>query len=191
MRILLSIIIAVLLVSLMSCGDTKGTTSQTATHSTPDKRELIYKIPVNIQRGGKFESLEEIRLQAKATWDLRKSQENEAYSMITYGYLTPEFVFNKGEMSKAGEYEGFWMDFKEDFSYEYGYYDETLGGGIYHLRLDDLALLMLDNNEEMEPKVFQANSNGLAMSFSGRHDFGVNNGLNMKLMTLDKKPARK
>lgn len=147
--------------------------------------------PTNIQKGGEFKSVQEIRNQANAMIDFRIDKNPEPLSMITHGYWSPEFVYNKGRMSGEGEYAGFWIDFEENFTYKYGYYDQVQGKGRYHLRLDDNALLMLDDDESMEPKMWTANNNGDAMALIGRHDFGVNNGMQMKMIPLDLQPSKK
>lgn len=151
--------------------------------------ELI--LPINIQKGGDYKSLQDIRNQTRAMIDFRVSENPEALSMITYGYWEPEFVFNAGKMSKEFEYLGYWIDFKEDFTYEYGYFNKTEGTGKYHFRLDDFAMLMLDDDEELEPKVWTANHNGDAMALVGKHDFGINNGMQIKMIPIDKKPVKK
>lgn len=147
-------------------------------------------IPINIQKGGEYESLQQIRSQASALIDYRIEQEGDPYSMITYGYWYPEFVWNRGSMSKVDEYLGHWIKFEEDFSYSYGYYDKKAGSGRYHFRLDDKAMIMVDDNDEMEPKFWIANHNGEAMALVGQHDLGINNGMQIKMLPLDNRPSQ-
>ncbi len=182
----LVLIFGVAMMFLTACDSTGGAKSKPKSESGED---LVF--PTNIHKGGEYKSVQEIRTQARGLIDHRVETIGEPLSMITYGYWEPEFVFNAGKMSKEAEYVGFWIDFKEDFTYEYGYYDKTQGGGRYHFRLDDFALLMLDNNEDMEPKSWTANNNGDAMALVGNHDFGINNGMQIKMLPIDDKPVRR
>lgn len=147
-------------------------------------------MPLNIQKGGEFSSLAEIRAQAKALIDSRSSKDDKALSFLTYGFWSPEFVYNDRKMSAVDEYAGIWIDFKDDYGYEYGFYGDVLGTGRYHYRIDDNVLLMLDDNAEKEPKVWRAPYNGDIMALSGTHEFGVNNGMQIKMVPLETKPAK-
>lgn len=147
-------------------------------------------LPLNIQKGGQFESVAAIRAQANAVIDSRIKNLPDPLAMITYGYWYPEFVFNSGNMSDEFEYLGFWVKFDENFEYTYGYYDNVLGGGRYHFRLQDYALIMLDHDESLEPKVWTAQNNGEAMALVGTHEFGVNNGMQIKMLPLDLRPKK-
>ncbi len=156
-----------------------------------DKSLLPDKVfPAEIQKGGKFTSVQEIRNQAKAMIDSRIQKEPDPLAMITHDYFLPEFVFNGKEMSKLDEYLGYWIKFEEDFTYQYGYYGALAGTGIYHYRNDDEAMLMLNDDETLEPKSWVLRTNGRAFALVGRHDFGVNNGMQIKLDTQSSKPAK-
>lgn len=156
-----------------------------------DKSKLPDKVfPVEIQKGGSFTSVQEIRVQAKAMIESRIQKEPDPLAMITHDYFLLEFVFNGKEMSKVDEYMGYWMKFEEDFTYQYGYYDALAGTGIYHYRNDDEAMLMLNDDETLEPKSWVLRTNGRAFALVGRHDFGVNNGMQIKLDTQPNKPAK-
>ena len=156
-----------------------------------DKSRLPDKVfPLEIQKGGSFNSLQEIRVQARAMIDSRIEKQPEALAMITYDYFLPEFVFNGKEMSKHDEYLGYWIKFEDDFTYQYGYYDALAGTGIYHFRMDDEAILLLNDDETLEPKSWTLRTNGTAFALVGRHDFAVNNGMQIKLLTQSGKPAK-
>lgn len=184
-----SLIYSLLILSaffFVSCDQGKSSTDKNISSDSVG----ALSVPINFQKGGDFTSLQDIRNQTKAMIDTRIKNNPEAYSMITHGVWEPEFVFNAGKMSKEGEFQGYWIDFEEDFSYTYGIYDKTLGEGKYHFRLDDLMMLMLDDNQEFEPKVWTANNNGDVMVLVGRHDFGINNGMQIKMIPSDEKPKR-
>lgn len=147
--------------------------------------------PISIQKQGEFDDLDVIRAQARSIIDYRATNGDKPMAMLTYGYWNPEFVFNAGKMSAEGQYEGYWIAFKDDFTYSYGAYDDIMGSGRYHFRLDDKQLIMLDDDVEQEPKVWVANNNGEMMSFVGTHEFGVNNGIQMKMVPMDTRPTKK
>ena len=147
--------------------------------------------PLNIQKGGEFSSLGEIRAQAKALIDSRISNSAQPLSFLTHGYWVPEFVYNDRTMSKIDEYLGHWIDFQDSYDYTYGYFDDVLGTGRYHYRLDDNTLIMLDSNPEIEPKVWKAPYNGDIMAFVGTHEFGINNGMQIKMIPQDNLPVKK
>jgi hypothetical protein len=156
-----------------------------------DKSALPDKVfPLEIQKGGSFESVQEIRMQAKAVIESRISKDPDPLAMITHDYFLPEFVFNGKEMSKRDEYMGYWIKFDEDFTYKYGYYDALAGTGIYHYRNDDEAMVLLNDDEELEPKSYILRTNGRAFALVGRHDYGVNNGMQIKLETQSTKPQK-
>ena len=148
--------------------------------------------PVNIQKGGKFSefsSVQDIRNQARTLLNYRIENGGPPLSMITYAWWYPEVCYNEQKFSKELAYVGHWLKFEEDFSYTYGIYDRTTGGGRYHYRLDDSQLIMLDNDPEMEPKVWDAKNNGEIMPFVGTHTFDVNNGMQIKMIPLDERPT--
>ena len=147
--------------------------------------------PLNIQKGGEFTSVADIRASAKAMIDHRISNDPKALSFLTYAFWMPEFVYNKGSISGLDKYLGHWLDFKEDFSYDYGYYDLLLGTGRYHFRLDDNMMIMLDDDPDLEPKFWKAPYNGEIMALVGTHELGINNGMQIKMIPIDTKPAKK
>ena len=173
----------------MACGS--GGSSDSKKQLIIDKSKLPDQVfPAEIQKGGSFESVQAIRMEAKAMIESRIVTNPDPLSMITHDYFLPEFVFNGKDMSKSGEYQGYWIKFEEDFSYKYGYYEALAGTGIYHYRMDDEAMLLLNDDETLEPKSWVLRTNGRAFALVGRHDFGVNNGMQIKLETQSTQPAR-
>ena len=169
---------------LLSCNPSN---SSSGSDNIPTSEDKIF--PLTIQKGGNTMPLEQIRAQARTLIDHRIQTGTEALSMLTSGFWWPEYVFNKGSISAQGHYDGYWLDFKEDFSYEYGKYSTRYGGGKYHYSLDNSYLIMLDNDVALEPKVWQANYNGQAIALVGRHEYGINNGMQIKLVPLDVLPS--
>lgn len=173
------------LMSFLACNQ-QAKKSQSFT--PPTTEDLIF--PLNIQKGGTFTSLEQIRAQARTIIDHRIEQEPEALAMLTSTHWWPEYVFNAGSISKEGHYDGYWLRFDEDFKYQYGQYQHLFGEGKYHFNLDSKSLIMLDSDVDSEPKVWTANYNGQAIALVGTHEYGVNNGMQIKLVSIDEQPQQ-
>ncbi len=146
--------------------------------------------PINRQKGGTFTSLKEIRDQAEALIKFRIEQNPKAMAMLTYAYWFPEVAFDNGKFSDPDTFKGYWLKLNDDFTYIFGQYDKPHGSGRYFFRLEDNNLIMLDDNPAFEPKVWQAKNNGEAMIFVGQHDFGINNGMQIKMIPLDERPRQ-
>ena len=184
-RILLVLSLAIFF-TLTSCEDN----GSGATKSTKRTVKIEQAFPLSIQNKGYTQELSTIRAQARTLIDHRAETADGPYAMMTVGYWYPEFVFNSGTMSKEFQYEGYWIKYNDDFSYEYGKYEDEYGSGRYHFRLDDKSLLLVDDDIEKEPKSFTANYNGDVMAYIGKHDYGVNNGMQIKMVPIDTKPIK-
>ena len=146
--------------------------------------------PLNIQKGGTYRSLDQIRVRALGVIEDRIKKNPKALSMLTYGWWNPEFVYNDQEISGQDTYAGYWLKFEDDFTYQYGYYEQLMGSGKYYFRLDDKSLYMLDSDINSEPKVWTANHNGELMALVGTHEYKINNGMQIKMVPEDAKPSR-
>lgn len=119
------------------------------------------------------QSVAELRSHAEAL--IKKRSENEGvYSMMVVDYWNYKFVFNGTEMSKEGEYDGKWIKFKDDFTYEYGLYDVVQGKGKYHFTLDSSKLIMLDSQSGKKPEEWEVKSKEDVMILVGSNYFGNN-----------------
>lgn len=145
--------------------------------------------PLSIQKKG-YTNLDAVRAEARTLIDYRGTNGDKPMSMLTANYWNPEFVFNAGHMSAEDLYKGYWIKYEDDFTYEYGTYGKLLGSGRYHFTLDSNELIMLDDDVDQEPKTWTANNNGEMMSYVGTHGFGVNNGMQMKMVPMDAKPTK-
>jgi len=181
-------------VMMMPACKNDGTSSPHVTSSggeSAENQELIQAdkvFPISIQKGGSFKSLEQIRVRALAEISDRVVNEPEALSIITSFYWHPEAVVNGREIHGEGYYEGYWIKFEDDFTYQYGINQGLLGSGKYHFRLDDETMYMLDADFEQEPKVWRAKANGRAIALAGIHEYKVNNGIQIKLTPLTEEP---
>lgn len=118
-----------------------------------------------------------------------RSKEGKAYAILTSGFWNYQFVFDGREMSKPGDYDGHWIQYKDDFTYDYGIYGDQNGSGKYHYRLDDNMMIMLDDDETVQPKEWQVKHGGEVMVLVGSHGFG-NNGMQMKMLKTPERPVK-
>jgi len=148
------------------------------------------EMPINTKKTAEFESLEIARRECEALIQHRKGTHPNPMAMLTQTFWTWAGFFNGQEMVHPDRLIGQWIKFEDNFTYSYGYYDDVNGTGIYHYRLDDDALLMLDDNEDIQPKEWALRSNGTAIVLEGRHGFKINNGMQMKMGPNDRRPTK-
>lgn len=85
--------------------------------------------------------------------------------------------------------EGRWVEFKHDFTYEYGKYDTSLGNGKYHYSPSDELLILVDNDPAVKPLEF---INGWDMGFTviGGTDTYDDKKLMIKLINKPNRPNK-
>ena len=130
-----------------------------------------------------------MRAQALGILDHRIKNYPETYAIIEAGILNYQFVHNGREISPKGAYDGAWIDFKADFTYDYGSYNETEGAGRYHFRTDINQLVMIDNNKSQSPQEWDVKIGGDVLILVGTNTYG-NNAYQMKLLRSDNKPVK-
>ena len=123
------------------------------------------------------------RSQALSILDFRLKKDPQSYAIIEAGVWEYEFVFD-GEMSKPGEYAGVWIDFKPDFTYDYGKNTEVNGSGRYNYHFERGELLMIDNDSKVKPQEWTAKNAGDAMVLVGTQTYR-DNSVQMKLTRRD------
>ena len=74
------------------------------------------------------------------------------------------------------------MKFEGDFTYRYGLYDKIIGGGIYHYGDGDGFLMLLDDDEKVEPRLFSIQSNSEFFNFIGRPIMFIDDGTGVNLL---------
>ena len=122
------------------------------------------------------------RAQALSILNYRLKNNPESYAIIEADVWEYQFVFD-GEMSKKGEYDGVWIDFKPDFTYDYGKNSEVRGSGKYNYVFDRSELLMVDNLPGTKPQEWSVKSAGDALVLVGTALYG-DNAIQMKLQRV-------
>jgi len=130
-----------------------------------------------------------MRSQALGILAHRMKNEPESYAIIEAGVLNYEYVYDGRKMSKKGEYAGDWIDFKNDFTYEYGRYDEIIGSGKYHYSLDKGEMVMVDNDASKNPQEWTIKAGGDMIVKVGTQTYG-NNAFQIKLNRIPQKPVK-
>lgn len=129
-----------------------------------------------------------MRSQALAVLDFRIKNDPTSYAIIEAGVLNYLFVYNGREMSKKDEYTGNWIDFKPDFTYDYGKNDQTTGGGRYHYSMKKNQLVMVDNSRDQNPQEWDIKTGGDVIIMIGTKTYG-NNAFQIKLERSDDRKA--
>ncbi|MBT8189182.1 MAG: hypothetical protein KJO29_02040 [Bacteroidia bacterium] len=124
-----------------------------------------------------------MRAQALSILNYRLKNNPESYAIVEAGVWEYQFVFD-GKMSEPGEYDGVWIDFKADFTYEYGENSSVKGSGRYNYHFERGELLMIDNDNSMKPQEWQCKNAGDAMVLIGTHTY-QDNSIQMKLVRGD------
>lgn len=96
-----------------------------------------------------------LRAQALSILNHRLKKFPDTYQIIDHDLWEYKFVFD-GEISPPGKYNGVWIDFKEDHTYDYGNRDKVEGSGRYNYHLDRSELVLVDNDKSKKPEEYIA-----------------------------------
>ncbi len=118
-----------------------------------------------------------------------KQTEKKAYIILDKDLWEYEFIFTGKSMTKPGQLAGMWIDFHEDQTYTYGYYEDTAGTGIYTFDLNSSLLLLIDDSDEIKPQEFEAKLFDKSMIMDGNAIYKDNN-YNAKLRRIESKPVK-
>lgn len=130
-----------------------------------------------------------LRGQAASILEFRSKNGEDSYAIIEADVWEYKFIYD-GEMSDPGEYDGVWIDFLPDGSYEYGKGTEVQGGGRYNYHFERGELLMLDNDASEKPTEWSVKSAGDAMVLVGTATY-KDNAIQMKLERVNESIRRR
>lgn len=125
------------------------------------------------------EQLAAQRQQALSILNFRLKGGAKSYAIVEADVWEYQFYYD-GEMSKPGEYEGVWIDFKPDHTYEYGKLQTVQGSGRYNYHFERGELLMVDNQQAEKPKEYTVKGGDAVMVLVGTSTYG-DNSIQMKL----------
>lgn len=113
--------------------------------------------------------------------DHRISADAENYSIIEDGIWEYEFIHDGSGMSKPGQHDGEWIDFKSDHTYAKGKGQDVLSSGKYHYEFSkDLVLMIPDDNKANPEEWKTIFGTDIVMILVGTAEYG-NNNYQMKL----------
>ncbi|MBT8234423.1 MAG: hypothetical protein HKO66_15035 [Saprospiraceae bacterium] len=141
----------------------------------PIKRERLEEM----KKKSKVNNVPAMRVQALSILNHRLKKDSNSYAIIEADVWEYNFVFD-GEMSKPGEYDKSWIDFKPDATYEYGKGSTVLGSGKYNYHFDRSELLLVDNDSSQKPQEWSVKNAGDVMILVGTSTYR-DNSMQMKL----------
>jgi len=173
------------LFSLIACNGAVKNQEQSQDNSltvnTENPKQIKKKEPVKINQ--------KWRSQALTVLDYRIKNEPKTYAIIDADILEYKHVFDGSRMSRPEEQLGNWIDFKEDYTYDYGTFSNTEGSGRYHYSLDKSLLIMIDDDDNTNPQEWEIKNAGDIIIMVGSHTY-KNNAFQMKLERVKNKPTK-
>ena len=171
--------IACCTILLYCCNSSSESTDKSAVSQDSTIRPVEKAAPVDPK----------MRSQALGILAHRIKNDNQTYAIIEAGVLNYDFIHDGKKISKKNEFMGDWIDFKADFTYDYGNYATTKGEGRYHYRSDINQLVMIDNDKNQNPQEWTVKVGGDVLVFVGTSTY-KNNAYQMKLSRSDNKPVK-
>ena len=107
-------------------------------------------------------------------------EETRAWSILTVDMWHYKFAMSVTETPDENIYEGYWIDFEDDFSYKKGYYDKVVAEGYYAYDNDTKILEIIPEQGDDEPSQWTVKTNGEVIILIGTSKFG-NNATQIKL----------
>ena len=118
-----------------------------------------------------------------------KETNKKSYIILDKDLWEFEFIFSGKEMTKPSQLDCCWIDFSEDLTYTYGYFQEVLGEGRYAYSLDSGLLLLIDNSDQIKPQEFEAKLFDQTLVMDGNNIYKDNN-YNAKLRRITERPTK-
>lgn len=125
---------------------------------------------------------------ANSILKFRKEKSSKPYSIIDVGVWEYKFEFLSG-MKQPKAIDGNWIDYNQDLTYEYGYYDQIQGRGKYHFDLDTGLMLMVDDDETKPPHEYKLKLVNDICIFQGESTYG-DGGMQAKLEKIPQRPKK-
>jgi len=166
-----------LIVLLCSCGGSTGSSSEPVRELiTGGTYEEKIQFPFNLPKAKKGDDVAGIRSRFKKVVDLRRNNLTSDLFDLTYNFITPHGFANLRKRKGAASFRGQWVKFEKDFTFRYGMYDKLIGGGLYHYSDQDGFLMLLDDDEKVEPRLFSIQYNSEFYNFIGRPIMFIDDG---------------
>ena len=115
------------------------------------------------------------RPEALSILEYRIANDPANYPLISDGIFEYDFIHDGRKMSPSGKHKGEWLDFKGDHTYTFGKNKNQMGSGRYHYDFEKQLLLMIDDNENVNPQEWEIKRQGDVMIKVGNMVYGNNN----------------
>ena len=114
----------------------------------------------------------------------------KAWAILTVDMWHYNFALKVSDTPKENIYEGYWIDFEDDFTYTKGHYGDLVASGIYDFNFDTKILEILPTSGEDEPSQWEVMTNGEVIILIGTAKYG-NNATQIKLVREREKPVKR
>ena len=124
--------------------------------------------PFNKSTLGDATQLSSLRSKVSILIAKRQKSIQEDLSDLTYYYAMPHGTNRTGRPVAPQEFLGMWIKFENNYTFSYGKEKKLYGNGVYHYSPTDRILIMLDDNDQIEPKMWEFLFNSESFNFVGR-----------------------
>lgn len=114
-------------------------------------------------------------------------EERNAWSILTVDLWHYNFALSVTDTPDENIYEGYWIDFEDDFSYTKGYYNDVVATGYYDYDNDSKILEIIPEEGDDEPSQWTIKTNGEVIILIGTSKYG-NNATQIKLVRERERP---
>ena len=157
-------LIAIFLFSIGFTSCDQGTSANRPTDPALYAQKI--KFPFNTPKA-KEGSIEKLRLHVEKIIKARQANMKEELFDLTYYYINPQYFSNLNVMNTGEEFVRHWIKFENNYTYRYGIGPDVIGSGIYHYAPSSKRLMMLDDDVQVEPKMWSLLTNSEFMNFLG------------------------
>jgi len=160
---LLSLLVSLLIISTSCDKKSKIESPQTPSISVETKNSF----PLNRVNVSDKKDIIKLREHVEILIENRMSIMASDLSDITYDQLYPSGILKNRKLSGIPLQNGYWVKFEKTYRYNYGQTDAVIGSGKYHYAESDDKLLMLDDDDRIEPKLWSVKSDSENFTFAG------------------------
>lgn len=114
----------------------------------------------------------------------------QKWAMITSDLWHYSFALTVTEVPDHNIYEGYWIDFHDDGTYDKGLYDEKVGEGVFTYNNDKKLITIYPTKGDDSVKEWEVMTNGEVLILVGTNTYG-NNSEQIKLERSTTKPMKK
>ncbi len=150
----------------------------------PEVFQQKLAFPFNTPKVPQDVSLPDLRKRVKDLILQRQKEFKEDLFDLTYYYIKPQYLSNRGRVDPSIKYDGYWIKFENDYTFRYGIYQRELSSGIYHYSSSTQLLLMLDDDENVEPKLWTVLSNSEFINMMGHPLIVIRSAQNVEFILL-------